>query len=173
MVELVLNSDHLKKVLEELFSLAKRRLFIATADVKCVHLPSKGRAESILDIFDKLAARQVQIQLLHSSIPSGPFLQRLKEGIPETLDMRRCTRTHAKAVIADGKWMYLGSANLTGAGLGAKSAKRRNFEAGVWTDQIELIDPVADMLAGVYSGKHCDDCGRKDYCPEPLEAPAL
>ncbi len=173
MVELVLNSDHLKKVLDKLFSLARHRLFIATADAKNIHLPGKGRPKSILDIFDKLAARGLQIQLLHSSIPSGPFLGRLKEGVPATLEMRRCTRNHAKAVIADGKWMYLGSANLTGAGLGAKSVRRRNFEAGIWTDQVELIDPVADMLEGVFSGCHCDDCGRREHCPEPLEAPDL
>ncbi len=74
--------------------------------------------------------------------------------------MRRCTRVHAKAVIADGRWMYLGSANLTGAGLGAKSVHRRNFEAGVWTDELSIIDPVVDMLEDVFNGGRCASCGR-------------
>ncbi len=47
---------------------------------------------------------------------------------------RRCPRLHAKAVIIDCRAMYLGSANLTGAGLGAKADKRRNFEMGIWTE---------------------------------------
>ncbi|MCK4626834.1 MAG: phospholipase, partial [Phycisphaerae bacterium] len=69
--------------------------------------------------------------------------------------------------------MYVGSANLTGAGLGAKSSRRRNFEAGVWTDELALIDPVADMLDEIWTGAHCDDCDRKDHCPVPLEEPEL
>ena len=38
--------------------------------------------------------------------------------------------------------MYLGSANLTGAGLGAKADGRRNFEMGIWTESPALIDAV-------------------------------
>ena len=34
-------------------------------------------------------------------------------------------------------------ANFTGAGLGAKSDRRRNFEAGVLTDDDEVVDPDA------------------------------
>lgn len=30
---------------------------------------------------------------------------------------------------------YIGSANLTGAGIGMKSAQRRNFEAGILTNE--------------------------------------
>ena len=100
-------------------------------------------------------------------------MARLKLGMPEGLTMRRCTRVHTKAIIVDGQWMYLGSANLTGAGLGAKSPKRRNFEAGIWTDNLSLLDPTADELQAIWSGQHCQSCGRRDYCPEPLEEPDL
>jgi len=77
---------------------------------------------------------------------------------------------HAKAVIIDGRTMYLGSANLTGAGLGAKSPRRRNFEAGIITDDIPLIDQMLDMLEAVWAGRHCPACDRKEHCPLPLEA---
>jgi phosphatidylserine/phosphatidylglycerophosphate/cardiolipin synthase-like enzyme len=126
-----------------------------------------------VEVFRDLAGRGVEVRLLHSGMPSGPLLAELKAGVPATLTMRRCPRVHAKAVIADGRWMYLGSANLTGAGLGAKSPRRRNFEAGVWTDEPALIDPVADMLDGVWRGAACGDCGRRAQCPEPLEEPRL
>ena len=47
-----------------------------------------------------------------------------------------CPRVHFKCIIVDGVKAYFGSANLTGAGMGAKSEKKRNFENGVLTDKI-------------------------------------
>ncbi len=171
----VLNDDHLQDALHEAMDSCRYRLFIVTANVKDVHVPTgRGRrARSIMALFEDLSARGVDIRLLHSGVPSGPFLAELKEHVPTHLTMRRCPRVHAKALIADGRRMYIGSANLTGAGLGAKSARRRNFEAGVWTDETALIDPVMDMLDTVWTGDQCRDCGRKDYCPVPLEEPDL
>jgi phosphatidylserine/phosphatidylglycerophosphate/cardiolipin synthase-like enzyme len=174
MLQLVLNDLHFAGVLADALSAARHRLFIATADVKDLHIPvAGGSSASIVDVFRQLARRGVQVNLLHAGVPSGPFLAELKAGVPATLCMRRCIRVHAKAVIADGRRMYIGSANLTGAGLGAKSATRRNFEAGIWTDQMELIDPVLDMLEGIFSGGECGQCGRKEHCPVPLEEPEL
>ena len=177
MLGLILNDEHLGGALEEALACCRHRLFIATADLKDVHVPAGGpqprRSKSILQLFEKLSKAGVEIRLLHGGVPSGPFLARLKRHVPAGLIMRRCPRMHAKAIIADGKWMYLGSANLTGAGLGAKSARRRNFEAGVITDETPLIDPLADMLADVFAGGQCPSCGRKAHCPVPLEEPDL
>jgi phosphatidylserine/phosphatidylglycerophosphate/cardiolipin synthase-like enzyme len=171
----VLNDDHLKEAIGQAVAACRHRLFIATADVKDLHFPAggTGRASSILEVFEELSGRGVEIRLLHSGVPSEVFLGELKEHVPANLLMRRCPRAHVKAVIADGRAMYLGSANLTGAGLGAKSTRRRNFEAGIWTDEVALIDPVLDMLDGIWTGRRCGDCGRKDHCPVPLEEPDL
>jgi hypothetical protein len=189
MIKLILNHDHLSGVLGEAFSLCRHRLFIVTADVKDVYVPfdvaeapdgrprprrgGRSGARSVMQVFGELTRRGVEVRLLHAGVPSGPFLDELRQGIPAGLTLRRCCRVHAKAVIADGKWMYLGSANLTGAGLGAKSARRRNFEAGIWTDEVAMIDSVLDMLDGIWNARECKDCGRKEYCPEPLEEPDL
>lgn len=174
MLRLVLNQDHLKGALGEALSSCRHRLFIATANVKDLHVPDGGAPRSILEVFDELAARGIEIRLLHSGVPSGVFLGELKQrGAPEGLTMRRCPRVHLKALIADSRRMYLGSANLTGAGLGAKSPRRRNFEAGIWTDDLELIDPVCDLLESIWTGQYCGDCGRKDHCSVPLEEPDL
>jgi len=170
----VLNDDHLQLALQEAIDSCRHRLFIATANVKDVHVPAGGgRARSILKLFERLSRRGVEIRLLHSGVPSGPFLAELKRHVPANLVMRRCPRVHAKALIVDGRWMYLGSANLTGAGLGAKSARRRNFEAGLWTDETALIDPILDMLDAIWTGDQCRACGRRDHCPVPLEEPDL
>ena len=185
MIRPILNRDHLDGALGEAFASCRHRLFIATADVKNLHVPGgwgrggspRGSArrnfQSIVELFEALSAGGVDIRLLHSGVPSGPLLGELKSHLPANLHMRRCPRAHVKAVIADGRKMYLGSANLTGAGLGAKSPRRRNFEAGIWTDEVALIDPVADMLDQIWNGRHCGDCGRKRHCPVPLEQPDL
>jgi len=175
MIRIVLNEQHLEAVTGELLSACRHRLFVATADVKDLHIPGPGgrRASSILDVFEELSDRGVEIRLLHGGGPSSGFRGGLKQHVPANLTMRRCTRMHVKAAIADGQMMYLGSANLTGAGMGAKSPRRRNFEAGIVTDEVRLIDPVADMLDEVWTGGRCGDCGRRQHCPEPLEEPDL
>jgi phosphatidylserine/phosphatidylglycerophosphate/cardiolipin synthase-like enzyme len=176
MVRVILNEQHLADALIEALERSRHRLFISTADVKDLHVPlarRNARARSILAVLDELSKRNVDIRLLHSGVPSGPFLARMKEHLPATLTMRRCPRIHTKALIADGRWMYLGSANLTGAGLGAKSPRRRNFEAGIWTDEPSMIDPVLDMLDRIWRGAECTACGRKQHCPIPLEEPEL
>ena len=153
------------------------------------------RAESIVHLFRRLAERGVEIRILHAGTPSGPALQELKRALAgdETavegegkrrklvaaksaqryLTMRRCPRLHAKAVIIDARAMYLGSANLTGAGLGAKSPHKRNFEIGVWTDASPLIESVSAQFNLLWEGLRCKTCRRKDVCPVPLEEPRL
>jgi hypothetical protein len=69
--------------------------------------------------------------------------------------------------------MYLGSANLTGAGLGAKADGKRNFELGVWTESPQMIDAVQDHFNRLWEGRECTSCKRKDICPVPLEEPEL
>jgi hypothetical protein len=69
--------------------------------------------------------------------------------------------------------MYLGSANLTGAGLGAKADGKRNFELGIWTESATLIDAVMEQFNTLWEGRRCQSCRRKDVCPVPLEEPRL
>ena len=91
---------------------------------------------------------------------------------PHGIDLR-CPRLHAKAVVIDARRMYLGSANLTGAGLGAKADGRRNFEMGIWTESPALIDAVLGEFNALWKGHRCESCKRKDVCPVPLEEPEL
>jgi phosphatidylserine/phosphatidylglycerophosphate/cardiolipin synthase-like enzyme len=128
---------------------------------------------SIVTIFRRLAQRGVEIRLLHSGVPSSPALAELRRELPRGLTIRRCPRLHAKTVIADCRAMYLGSANLTGAGLGAKGEHRRNFEIGIWTKSTELIDSVQGQFNALWEGHRCETCQRKNVCPVPLEEPAL
>ena len=160
------------RVLGEMVPAAKDSLLIATATLKAMRVVRPdGTAESIVHVLARLARRGVTVRVLHSGIPSGPFLEELKTVEPGTFHMRRCPRTHFKAVVVDGSRIYLGSANLTGAGLGAKSEGRRNFEIGLVTDDAAMIDAVADLFEAIWSGSQCKTCDRTDFCPEPLEEP--
>jgi phosphatidylserine/phosphatidylglycerophosphate/cardiolipin synthase-like enzyme len=89
--------------------------------------------------------------------------------LKKDLELRECPRVHLKVVIADGRMLYLGSANFTGAGLGARSDGRRNFELGVVTDDDWLIDSVQARFDAIWSGRECKGCKLRSVCPAPLD----
>jgi phosphatidylserine/phosphatidylglycerophosphate/cardiolipin synthase-like enzyme len=174
-VELVVDAEHFRRIVLEGICAAKVSIDIATADFKAMLVPTggRGRAQSIVAVLRKLAVKGVEIRLLHAGVPSSAALIELKDGLPANLTIRRCPRLHAKTVVIDARAMYLGSANLTGAGLGAKADGRRNFEWGVWTTGPQLIESVLDQFNALWEGQQCATCKRKDVCPVPLEEPEL
>jgi phosphatidylserine/phosphatidylglycerophosphate/cardiolipin synthase-like enzyme len=175
--QLIADAEHFGRVVETGIMKAKVSLDIATADFKAMLVPLNGgrsrRAPSIIEVFRGLAERGVEIRILHSGVPSAPALQELRRELPRGLTIRRCPRLHAKTVVVDSRWMYLGSANLTGAGLGAKADGKRNFELGVCTASVEMIESVMEYFNTLWEGLHCDGCQRKAVCPVPLEEPRL
>jgi phosphatidylserine/phosphatidylglycerophosphate/cardiolipin synthase-like enzyme len=156
-VELVVDGQHFHRIVRDGILKAKVSVDIATADFKAMLVPTVGsrRARSIVEVFRQLASRGVEIRLLHAGTPSSSALQELKKALPANLVIRRCPRLHSKCVIIDCERMYLGSANLTGAGLGAKSDGRRNFEMGVWTESPPLIDAVLEQFNALWEGRRC------------------
>lgn len=159
---------------------AKISVWIATANLKelLVEDPragarSRSRYHSVLEVFSALAQREVELRILHAAQPSGPFRRsfdrraRLYEG---GLELRQCPRVHLKTVIVDGRVCYLGSANWTGAGLGAKGEGRRNFELGLVTEDEDVIDQVQAMYEAIWSGRMCKGCKlRASGCEAPLD----
>src|SRR5262249_49375211 len=124
--------------------------------------------------FSELAGRGVELRLLHAELPSRPFRasfekrRRLTSG---GLALKICPRGHFKAVLVDGAWAYFGSANLTGAGLGAKSENRRNFELGLCTEDFETVDRIQALFDAVWSGAECVSCKLRSVCPDPIGQP--
>ena len=107
------------------------------------------------------------------ALPSGNGpVDRIEDELSQGLTIRRCPNLHAKVVIIDAAAMYLGSANLTGAGLGAKSPRRHNFELRIWTRSSSLIDVVLAHFNNLWEGRQCRTCARRDVCPVPLEEPS-
>ena len=173
--QLVVDRQHFRQIVVDGMQSARTSLDIMTADFKAMLVPEPGRrrARSIVAVLRGLAERGVEVRLLHAGTPSAPALQELKRELPSGLTIRRCPRLHAKAVVVDCQRMYLGSANLTGAGLGAKADGKRNFEMGVWTEAPALIDAVLDEFNALWEGRQCVGCRRKEHCPVPLEEPEL
>ena len=147
---------------------ARKRLWISTADIKDMYVKKPGRKDMVpfLQILADLLEKGVEIRLIHAKEPGPAFRQdfdrfpKLWKGIERVL----CPRVHFKCVIADGVRAYFGSANLTGAGMGAKGENRRNFECGILTGDPELLEPLEEQFDAVWRGAHCSRCGRKDYC---------
>jgi phosphatidylserine/phosphatidylglycerophosphate/cardiolipin synthase-like enzyme len=112
------------------------------------------------------------LRILHASPPSGPFRAELARHrrLAKQLELRLCPRVHLKAVVVDATQLYLGSANWTGAGLGAKGSGRRNFELGLITSDLQLLDEVQALYDAIWSGTHCAGCKLRDVCPAPLDA---
>jgi len=153
---------------------AKESVWIATANVKELFIERPGlgrrRVGSVVDTFAELHARGVELRLLHAEIPSRRFRATFDKHpalVKGGLQMKQCPRVHMKVVVVDGAWLYLGSANFTGAGLGMKGDDKRNFELGFITEDFELLDRVQAMFDALWRGEPCSTCKLRDLCPDP------
>jgi phosphatidylserine/phosphatidylglycerophosphate/cardiolipin synthase-like enzyme len=182
-LRLVAGRGHYETVVQAVLE-AEVSVWIATANLKELmvedHRAHPGRRRggkssnyrSVLAAFAELVRRGVDVRLLHASPPSRPFraeISRHRELVPPAFELRLCPRVHLKTVIVDGALAYLGSANWTGAGLGAKGTGRRNFELGVVSDDPQLLDEVQGLYDQIWRGSECGECKLREVCPGPLD----
>lgn len=178
-LQLVAGEGHYEAVVEAVLA-ARTSVWIATANLKELMVERKGLRRSrrgsyrsVLEVFDELAERGVELRILHASMPSRAFRRQFDRHprlVAGGLELRACPRVHLKAVIVDAEQLYLGSANWTGAGLGAKNADRRNFELGLVTTDNQLLDEVQQMFDGIWRGLECGRCKLRDLCEAPLDS---
>lgn len=179
-VELVSDRRHYEEIIVRAIGAARASVWIATANLKDVHIEApigtraraQGRYYSIVERFVELVRQGVELRILHGALPSRRFrasLARAKELKAPRFELRHCPRVHLKMVAVDGAYLYLGSANFTGAGLGAKDDGRRNFELGVSTDDDVLLDATQQRFDRIFSGKECGACKLRSLCPKPLD----
>jgi phosphatidylserine/phosphatidylglycerophosphate/cardiolipin synthase-like enzyme len=168
MVNFVANSEIYETVICDRVPKARKFLWIATADLKDLYVNKQGKMVPFLEVLSDLIAKRVEIRLLHAKEP-GPNFRNDFDKYPNLIKgMERilCPRVHFKSVIVDGEFAYTGSANLTGAGIGAKSKDRRNFESGIITDDKTLVGQIMEQMDEVWRGVHCKTCGRKKFCAD-------
>jgi phosphatidylserine/phosphatidylglycerophosphate/cardiolipin synthase-like enzyme len=171
MLEFITDRDIYEKVICERIKDAQRFIWIATSDLKDLYVQKNTKMVPFLEVLSDLIERQVEIRLLHAKEPGAAFREDFDKYPNLIGGMERilCPRVHLKTVIIDGNFAYSGSANLTGAGMGAKSEHKRNFEAGFITDDVEIVNQVMEQFDNIWRGTHCDKCKRKKYCSDYLE----
>ena len=163
------NEDHYDKVIEKIND-CKKTLWIGTADIKDLYVKEGRGTRPLLEVLSDLVKRGVEIRLIHAKEP-GPAFRQDFDKYPALIDgMERvlCPRVHFKIIIFDLKTAYVGSANLTGAGLGMKGENTRNFEAGVLSSNKDFVKNAAEQFDSVWMGAPCKCCRRKEFCGDPI-----
>jgi phosphatidylserine/phosphatidylglycerophosphate/cardiolipin synthase-like enzyme len=163
------NSTHYKEVLPRVKSV-KRSLWIGTADIKDLYVEVDNDIKPFLALLAQLIRRGVEVRLIHAKEP-GPNFREDFDKYPvlyDRLERVLCPRVHFKMFVFDCKEVYIGSANLTGAGIGMKAETTRNFEAGILTDDPEIVEQAMNQFDEVWIGKLCKACKRKDICIDPI-----
>ena len=161
MIQYIANEAHFKEVIARAVNV-KTHLWIGTADIKDLYVGERP----FLGVLADLLRKGREIRLIHAKEP-GPNFREDFDHYPilyTGLEHILCPRVHFKIVIFDLRMAYIGSANLTGAGLGMKSARNRNFEAGILTDDPALVEAAIEQFDSVWSGVQCKNCGRRQYC---------
>ena len=168
-IKYIADLQHYNEVLAKVASV-KKSLWIGTADIKDLYVKVGNSSEPFLGILADLLKRGVEIRLIHAKEP-GPVFREEFDRYPilaTRLERALCPRVHFKMMIFDLDEVYVGSANLTGAGIGMKSANTRNFEAGILTNESALLDAAIGQFDGVWAGFRCKDCSRREFCGDPI-----
>ncbi len=169
MIQYIADRDHYTFVLQRCAAV-KHDLWIGTADLKDLYVGKGTKVEPFLAVLDRLLKQGVEVHLLHAKEPGENFRADFDRypGLWNRLERRLCPRVHFKIMIFDCATAYIGSANLTGAGIGMKGEGNRNFEAGILTNEPHLVDAAADHFDSVWRGDHCRSCKRKDFCGDRI-----
>lgn len=172
-MELVFNEAIYEKVVQGEVPSAGKFVWLVTADIKDMHVErAGGRFVPFLEILAGLVRDGVEVRLIHAKDP-GPRFREDFDRFPELLNSDcfervLCPRMHMKCVVVDGVVAYVGSANLTGAGMGAKSPDRRNIEAGFLVRDEGFVREIMEFLDRFWVGESCESCRRRDVCPDPI-----
>lgn len=173
MHKLLLNRDIYLDLVQTRIPEARKILWIVTADIKDLHVEINGKFEPFLQLLSDLVEKGVAVRLIHAKEPGPRFrkdFDRFDALVNNELFERiLCPRVHTKAIIIDNALAFIGSANLTGAGIGSKHEDKRNFEAGFLFDDAQQIRELTDWVDTLYLGQYCSTCKRREYCPDPID----
>ena len=165
----IANKAHYKEVLSRVSSV-KHSLWIGTADIKDLYVKVGSETKPFLAVLAQLIKKGVEVRLIHAKEPGPAFREDFDKypALFDGLERVLCPRVHFKILVLDGQVAYIGSANLTGAGIGMKGEDTRNFEAGILTDIPELVEQAMNQFDDVWIGRHCKTCKRREFCADPI-----
>ena len=134
-------------------------------------MEAEKEKKPFLALLAQLIRKGVEVRLIHAKEP-GPAFREDFDKYPvlyDRLERVLCPRVHFKMLVFDFKEVYIGSANLTGAGIGMKGVDKRNFEAGILTDEPTIVEQAMNQFDDVWIGKFCKKCKRRDFCHDPIK----
>jgi hypothetical protein len=148
-------------------------VWIATANIKSTGLKYGGKFISFVELMMIQLNQGVSYRIIHSELPSKPFLEAYDKWdahghLSSGVEFLHCIRMHSKIFIVDGQVALVGSANLTGAGVGAKGENNRNFETAILFDGQSEVEPFMNYFDYIWMGGCCRRCGRRKLCPAPV-----
>ena len=134
-----------------------------TADFK---IPlSQHRWISFSDLLNDQAKKGVRIKIIYGEKNSYQlFITKLLKSIR----YRFCPRNHAKIIVVDNKIAYVGSANISGSGIGQSIKYGSNFELGIITSDSHLLARIRAFFEYRWDKKDCQYCKYKNKCPSFL-----
>lgn len=165
----IANDAHYDQVIERIKDV-KKTLWIGTADIKDLYVKDGRGTKPLLEVLSDLVKKGVEIRLIHAKEPGPAFRQDFDKypALIEGMERALCPRVHFKIIVFDLKMAYVGSANLTGAGIGMKGENTRNFEAGILSTNKDFVKNAADQFDSVWMGSFCKSCKRKIFCSDPI-----
>jgi phosphatidylserine/phosphatidylglycerophosphate/cardiolipin synthase-like enzyme len=162
------DGNSFKHIVHNGFMKAKKSIWFTSAKTTNFMIPNPKTKEAFhfSQRVNQLAKRGVSIKfILAPREEKKSFYQKLKD--INNIDFRFCYNLHMKVILIDSTWLYFGSANLTGAGLGSRTRKgRNNFEIGAITIDEGVISQTEYLLQKIWEGEYCKDCYQKQkmYC---------
>lgn len=133
---------------------AKHSLFLTCANLKnfSVYLADEEPVSFSVFLLS-LLRRGVLVKIV--CMDPFPFYRYVSEHLPELfeepgLELRQNDHVHMKVFVIDGKCAYIGSANLTGAAIGRRSNKQRNYEAGVLVGNNDIFNSAISHFNAVW-----------------------
>lgn len=171
MIKFISNHKHYSEIISKI-SKVKGTLWIGTADIKDLYVEVDKQKIPFLGLLARLINRGVDVRLIHAKEPGPAFREDFDKYLVlfDRLERVLCPRVHFKIIVFDCKKVYIGSANLTGAGIGMKSENTRNFEASILTDEPVIVQQAMEQFDNVCNGSMCKKCKHKQYCADPISS---
>jgi phosphatidylserine/phosphatidylglycerophosphate/cardiolipin synthase-like enzyme len=171
----LITENFYKEVIERIGK-AKTSVKIMTGDFKRFNLTPTAKqgkrykdGTPFLKHILQIAEKNVSVHVIFAH-PSERFkvqLDKYREKMPtRNFHICYCKRNHAKVVIIDDKFAYIGSANLTPAGLAQGVISPGNFEVGFLTEEPTTIATLNNFFSQIESHKFCAECHRTKICME-------
>ena len=159
---LIINDSHYDEVVKRICN-AKSSIKMMTANFKRFRLKPTAKqgvyyndGTPFIEYLMNKAVHGVAVQIICSN-PSDSFTKEWQEyyqqmGNPVLFEYKFSDRNHAKVYIIDDEIAYIGSANVTKAGI--RQLTPGNYEAGILTDDPELVSSVKEFFSMIWEDKN-------------------